>query len=295
MRTNLSKLIFTKLKVLNFLFFLIIIFIVPIFLFSESLIRVSAEVDKSVITIGDRIHYTITVSHHRNLHIEQPGPGANLGQFEIKDYNISEKIEEGDLVTQKFEYTISVFDTGKFVIPPFPIAFAIEIYVKSVLTSENAEIKDIKPPLSVPFNYRRWIFIGLATLVIIIGALFTYYYLKQKKKGVKLFKKEVIRPAHEIALENLDTLEKKMPSMYENGEHKQFFTELSLILRTYLENRLKKQKDHLCLLKNLLKKPSWSLKLWKELWKWKRKKRQMSGRFQWPLRIQRMNQLRITL
>jgi len=252
MRTNLSKLIFTKLKVLNFLFFLIIIFIVPIFLFSESLIRVSAEVDKSVITIGDRIHYTITVSHHRNLHIEQPGPGANLGQFEIKDYNISEKIEEGDLVTQKFEYTISVFDTGKFVIPPFPIAFAesdtskdyqliysepIEIYVKSVLTSENAEIKDIKPPLSVPFNYRRWIFIGLATLVIIIGALFTYYYLKQKKKGVKLFKKEVIRPAHEIALENLDTLEKKMPSMYENGEHKQFFTELSLILRTYLENR----------------------------------------------------------
>ncbi|GAB4365479.1 MAG: hypothetical protein Kow0042_04710 [Calditrichia bacterium] len=219
---------------------------------AKSLIRVGAEVDKSVITIGDRIIYTLTIEHDKSIHVEQPGPGANLGQFEIKDYRIYDPVEKNGLVVQKFEYNISVFDTGKFVIPPFPVAFSesdtsrdfqiimsepIEIFVESVLADENAEIRDIKPPIPVPYNYKRLILIILGALLLLAAAGITYYVIRQRKKGMPLFRKEVIRPAHEVAFEALVDLELRWRSMFENEEYKPIFWELSDILRRYLENR----------------------------------------------------------
>lgn len=231
---------------------LIILFSVFLLNASQSLIRVSAEVDKSVITIGERIIYSLAVQHNKNLHVQQPGPGANLGQFEIKDYRIDEPVEDGNVVTQKFEYEISVFDTGRFVIPPFPVAFAssdtgrdfqiiksepIHITVKSVLTSEDAEIQDIKDPQNIPFNYRKWLLLGTAAVLIIAAILLTIYIIRRRKQGKPLFRKEEIRPAHLIALEELDLAKAQWEDTLARGEHKLLFTQISQILRKYLENR----------------------------------------------------------
>ncbi len=219
---------------------------------SESVIQVSAGVDKSVITIGDRITYTLTIAHHKDLHIEQPGPGANLGQFEIKDYKIYDPAAEKEIIRQRFDYQISVFDTGRFVIPPFPVAFAesdtsrnyqiiqsepIEILVKSVLTAEDNDIRDIKPPQEIPVNYRRWILMGGALLLLIAAVLLTYYLIRLRKKGISLFRRETIRPAHEIALEELEKIKAVWQERLSGGEHKWLFTRISEILRLYLENR----------------------------------------------------------
>ena len=239
----------TKISFIQFSFLLLIVNFSSIL--ADSLIRVGVEVDKSVITIGDRINYKLTIENDKTLRIEQPGPGANLGQFEIKDYLILDPVEKDNIITQKFNYEISVFDTGRFVIPPFPVAFfetdtsknfqiiqsePIEIFVKSVLTAEDAEIKDIKPPIGIPFNYKYWIIVGLIGLLLIAAALFGYYYVRQKRRGIPLFKKEVIRPAHEIALEELSKIKGNWKDMLVNGEHKLLYTLLSETLRRYFEN-----------------------------------------------------------
>lgn len=216
----------------------------------SSLIEVTAEVDKSVITIGDRITYTLKINRDKNLKIEQPGPAANLGMFEIKDYEIHDPVEKDGNIVEQYDYTISVFDTGKFVIPPFPVAFfpsdtskkyqiiksePIEITVESLLSAENNEIKDIKPPLLIPMNYARIILIGGCILVLASVIFFLFYYYKKKKQGKPLFRKEVIRPAHEIAFEELEKL--LGTSYLEEKKYKQFFSQLSDILKHYLENR----------------------------------------------------------
>jgi hypothetical protein len=218
----------------------------------EALIQVKAEVDKSVITIGDRLHYILTIAHDKNLYIQQPGPGANLGMFEIKDYTIHDPIQQQEMITQQFDYEISVFDTGHFVIPPFPVAFAesdtsreyqiiqsepLEIFVKSVLTAEDREIKDIKPPQRVPFNYKKWLQFSALVVIILAIIVFLLYWWRFRKKGVGLFRKEIIRPAHEVALEQLALLKEKWREMLIAGEHKFLFTQISEILRKYLENR----------------------------------------------------------
>ena len=219
---------------------------------SSELITVKAEVDKAVITIGDRITYALTIEYDSHLKIEQPGPGANLGQFEIKDYAIHEPFEKKGLISQTFDYEISVFDTGTFIIPPFPVAFAesdtsrdyqiiqsepIEITVNSVLTAEDNEIRDIKPPLDIPANYRRLIITGTIIIFSIILILLILYYFRWQKKGIPLFRKEPIRPAHEIALQDLNTLQQEWRELFQQGEFKQIYTRISEILRHYLENR----------------------------------------------------------
>jgi len=216
----------------------------------QSLIEINAQVDKSVITIGDRVTYTLEIIHDKNLKIQQPGPGANLGQFEIKDYRILEPREVNGKIFERFEYVISVFDTGRFVIPPFPVAFAtsdtaknyqiiksdpVEIYVKSILKSADAKLKDIKPPLEIPFDYwrlLRWILGGLLLILLLAGG---YYYYRKRKQGEPLFRKEVIRPAHEVALERLSAL--KQSSLLQEKQYKTFFIELSNIVRDYIEHR----------------------------------------------------------
>jgi hypothetical protein len=219
---------------------------------STEVIKVTAEVDKAVITIGDRIIYSLIIQYEKQLKIQQPGPGANLGQFEIKDYTIYDPREINGMIQQKFDYEISVFDTGKFIIPPFPVAFAetdtsreyqiiesspLEIYVRSVLIAGDQEIRDIKPPQNVPLNYRKWILIGIIAVIIMASLIFFLYYLRIRKQGRSILKKEVIRPAHEIALEQIGTLMENWRQMLKNNNHKQLFTEISQILRQYMENR----------------------------------------------------------
>jgi hypothetical protein len=216
----------------------------------NSLIELAAKVDKSIINIGDRVTYTLTITRDKTLRIEQPGPGANLGMFEIKDYEIHKPIEKDDRIIEQFDYSIAVFDTGKFVIPPFPVAFfpsdtsdkfeiissePIEIFVESLLSADNADIKDIKPPLLLPSDYTRLIIlIGSAVLLIVAGIL-GYIYYKKRRKGEPLFRKEVIRPAHEIAYEDLEKLLNS--SFLNDKDFKAFYSKLSDILRSYIENR----------------------------------------------------------
>ncbi len=218
----------------------------------QALVNIKAAVDKSVITIGDRITYTLTIEHAKGIQIKQPGPGANLGMFEIKDYKIYDPVEKDGLISQKFEYQISVFDTGHFVIPPFPIAYAasdtsrqfqiiqsepIKIYVKSVLTAEDHEIHDIKAPLTIPYNYRRLALFIAAGVFLLLAAVLLYYIVKRRKQGAPLFRREVIRPAHEIALAEIAALQERWENLIADGQIKRLFTELSDILRRYLENR----------------------------------------------------------
>lgn len=236
-----------------FLYFLFLISLLTIPLRGQEpvYIEVESRVDTSVITIGDRITYSILIKRDKELNIARPGAGVNLGMFEIKSYDFPEPKEEGGLVTEQFHFTISVFDTGKYTIPPFPVAYfekdtsayqiieaaPIDIYVKSLLSGEETpELKDIKPPVTFPFNYLLWT--SLAALLILIAALsYVSYRLwkKRKEKGYLFRPPPPPRPAHEVALEALHHL--YASDLLENRAFKPFFSELSEIIRNYLEGR----------------------------------------------------------
>ncbi len=218
---------------------------------NRPLIEVKSVVDTSHITIGDRITYTLSIDHVDTMRVEKPGEGVHLGQFEIKDYKIYDPVRQEGRILEKFEYVISVFDTGTFVIPPFPVAYfpndslgdyklieasAITIYVESVIQDEERQLRDVKPPIDIPYDY--FLLFSVISSIILIGALvYLGYrlYLKRKETGYFIKAPEPPRPAHEVALESLEELLKK--DLLSDGLIKEFYSDISEIIRRYIEGR----------------------------------------------------------
>ncbi|MFH1504133.1 MAG: hypothetical protein ABIH08_01915 [Candidatus Omnitrophota bacterium] len=99
-------------------------------------------------------------------------------------------------------------------------------------TAVITDIIDIKGPLSLHSSL-TFLFIFLAALLLIAAIVFgILYFLKKRKEKIEAIPP---KPAHEIALEALEALKRK--DYIAKGKIKEFYEELSFIVRYYLENR----------------------------------------------------------
>lgn len=181
---------------------LIILIIYPIFA-QQGQVSIESGVDKNVITIGDHIKYHIIVKHNKEITVEQPGLGVNIGAFEIKDYKIFESQIDEDKIINNVEYVITTFDTGDYVIPPVTVYYYSSDSVKKALMTENInirvnstkpsdakDIRDIKAPMEIKLDYKRYFYYGLLVLGIVIITASIFYYIRKEKGEKVLFQKE---------------------------------------------------------------------------------------------------------
>jgi len=219
---------------------------------AQDKISISSSVDKRNIKIGDIITYKVEVVHNKDIEVSLPGLGANLGGFEIRDYEEFDPRKEDGNIVSGAEYLISTFTTGKFVIPPLEVQYKepgdtvykklatrkIEINVESMKPSEEGDIRDIKEPVELPYfwweAWGKWAALGLGVLIVATGSYIIY---RRKKQNKAIIPKKVPppRPPHEIALESLDRV--KQEKLWEKGEIKKYYTEISEIIRAYCEGR----------------------------------------------------------
>jgi hypothetical protein len=209
-------------------------------------IEATAAVDKASIQIGDKFTYYLTVRAKKNIEVEFPQIlPENLAGFAIKNFGTSGKALFGKRTFKQW-YLLDTYVSGEHTIPAMVIKYRtkgqsdwqelkvneVKIEVKSVLdaTPKQKDIRDIRGPKS--FISKAWLYvlIGLITLLI-IGAVSVFIVLKKKKEE---FKKPPT-PAHIIAYEALTALERK--DYIRRGLTQAYYTELSDIVRHYLENR----------------------------------------------------------
>ena len=209
-------------------------------------LTVKVEVNKNPVSIGDRIKYIIEVKSPREIEVKFPSFAENLADFTIRDFGSSEGGFWGSRTLTQW-YILDTFETGTFTIPGITIQFRdkkinkwketvseeITIEVKSLLseTAENAEIRDIEPPLNL--SNPAYLYILAALIAVIIIAIIIIMVLKKKKAP----KNTVIPlpPAHETAFEALSDLMNK--DYLKTGKIREYYFELSDIVRHYLENR----------------------------------------------------------
>lgn len=208
-------------------------------------IRIRAEVDKAIVAIGDKIKYTILIEKDKDIEVEPTVFGENLGNFAIKDFGSKrsalfkrEKVSEW--------YILDTYITGKTTIPKVSIKYKrkndkdwsqletaeISIEVKSILDKAgvNAQMRDVKQPVGLPFAISKYFILGSVLVLIVLG-LCAGYFLRKKQDEHIIPKK----PAHEIAYEQLEALKAK--DYINQGLIKEYYTEVSDIIRHYLENR----------------------------------------------------------
>jgi len=217
----------------------------------EAPITILSSVDKSTITIGDLITYTVMIEHEQTINIILPSLGENLGGFEIRDYTVHTPAKEKDRILERVDYIISTFETGEFEIPPVEVRYtippdteehiirteSINITVESLKPSEEGDIRDIKPPWDIEYDWKPLLFYGLVGLLVVILGTGTIMYIRKRRRGETLLprKREPERPPHEIAYEELKRLEES--TLLEKGKNKIFYSELADIIRRYTEKR----------------------------------------------------------
>jgi len=218
---------------------------------ADELINVTASVDKQTAYIGDLIEYRIVISYDSTIELTPPAAGANLGGFEVKDYDIGSPVatEEGGR-RQEMEFKLRTFTTGDYVIPALPIEYTrpddsvkyisadpIKITIKSLLAEgaegDSLEPRGLKGQASLDrTSWLWWVVAGAAAIIIITAAI--WYIVRRRRLAVEEPYVDP-RPSWEIAFAELAVLkEKNLPG---KGEIKRFYFELSEIFKKYLGNK----------------------------------------------------------
>ena len=145
-----------------------------------------------------------------------------------------------------FRKTISVlfFEADTILIPPLPLLFSggdtlftngLNIVVMATPAPEQltdmAPIKEIHREPTLWVDYLPWILGGLAVL----GIIGLFFWLANGRAAAKIKHRSIAIPAHELALKKLQVLAQK--DLINKGLVKEYYTELTDILREYLANR----------------------------------------------------------
>jgi len=182
---------------------------------------------KKEISIAEQLEVVLETAVPENTDVEFPSYSASLGDFSLKDTRIlpDRMIGSGDTI----RVVKNDADVAKLVTEE------IQLPVHSLLTPDasEVEIKDIRPPLSLPPDRIQQFLLGglvlLMTALVISGIIYWH-----KRASRKLPPPVQVRP-EEIALQELDRLLSE--DLLARGEIKFFHIRISDILRQYIENR----------------------------------------------------------
>src|SRR5438067_1868308 len=111
----------------------------------------------------------------------------------------------------------------------------VAVFVHSVGVDTTKDIKDIKPPVSLSISFAEMLPYILGVVGVGVAGWLVYYVLKKRKRGEPILPEAPPRPAHELAIEALRTLESE--KLWQRGMVKEYYSKLTDIVRTYIERR----------------------------------------------------------
>jgi hypothetical protein len=212
--------------------------------------NVTATIDTNSGLIGDHLHMKLNVHLDSLFIVKFPLLSDSLGKLVILKKGAIDTVRKNGFINLNQEITITSYDSGYYQIPELLFLFsrindstlypvktsAINIIFHSVPIDTTKPIKDIKPPLEVPFSIWDYIWYIIGLFILLILSYYGYKYIKNKKLELKLQTKfDPKIPAHIFALLELEKLEKE--KLWQSGKVKEYYSRLTDILRLYLERR----------------------------------------------------------
>ncbi len=205
---------------------------------AQELPVVRAKADTTKIRIGEQINYQISV--------ENAETGVQFPELELDASGRIEVVSAQETDTLKNQlirkYVLTSFDSGQYVIPAQRIriwaqeyltdSIVIDVATVAVDTTKQAMFP-IKAIQREPFtfeDFKKYLWWLLAALLI-VGLIL---YLRSRKKTPEEI--EAAIPPYELALMRLKELDAK--ELWQKNKVKQYYVELTEIVRTYIEREL---------------------------------------------------------
>ena len=212
------------------------------------------NLDTSSIRIGERVQLRLHATLPKSASIYWPLISDTLtSKIEVasKSKVDTNATSRKDFINYSQNILITSFDTGFHYIPPFTIHYSyagdtarhellsegVYLKVRTVDVDTTQAIRDIRGTMQAPLTFAELApyLGGIAILGIIIGMIWYYFWRKRMNKPLFPVLTRPIGPPWQIALQNLDVLGEK--KLWQNGKIKEYYSELTDILRQYLQNQ----------------------------------------------------------
>ena len=225
-----------------------------IFLFSTSLvtfgqITVQARIDSSKILIGEQTKIHFEVTQDKKTKVQFP----ILSDSIIKGVDIVSVLKPDTTqlpngkIKIKSDVVITSFDSASYYIPSLKFVagkdtfdsnpLSLKVYTLPVDTTKQA-IYDIKPIYNAKINWQE-VFTIVLIILLVLGVLAViFFYIKKRfftKKDLEGESTIPSLPPHELALKELDRI--KNEKLWQQGRIKEYYTDISTVLRQYIEHR----------------------------------------------------------
>ena len=215
-----------------------------------------ASLKPEKILIGEPATLTLQVTHSTDLEVFWTNFTDEIDidstrSVEILSASAIDTVKQNGEIIQTRSYEVTAWDTGFYIIPPIAFSYktqgtealaSVKTYpvlltVNTVPVDTTQGIKGIKDPIDMPFELaeiKNWLIGGGLILLLLVGLI--VLIATRKPKQVEVVEAPVKKtPPHILAIKRLNDLKGK--GLWESGNEKAYHSELTDILRQYLEDR----------------------------------------------------------
>jgi hypothetical protein len=209
------------------------------------------KVDTNIVVVGQPFTLELSITQPKDAKLDWPYISDSIGTLEVIKNNGVDTVpvEDKSILLRTQKVTLMAFDTGAFVIPGVTIDYqlrnskakvytdplAIKVFLMPVDTTKA--IKDIHPIQDVPYDWAFivWIIVGAIVLAVLIWLLVRYLKKAKKRDEAQVAMNIPKQSAYEIAISSFNQL--KEDQLWQQGDIKKYYSELTEIVRAYIQNR----------------------------------------------------------
>lgn len=218
--------------------------------------QVTSRIEPDSIFIGDRFELTIEVDKDvvQTVLFPEFTPDPKSGVEVVESPAPDTLLREGRRLRLRKRYVLAAFEEGRFNMGRAGVLYADKNIVDT-LYGENENLLtvatfiidstshppfDLKPQKTLPFRFGEisgYLLMALVVAALIVAAVWLAgRWLAKRGKSLKsLFTPAPPLPPHIVAIQALEELRNR--KLWQNNNHKAYYSGLSDILRTYLSGR----------------------------------------------------------
>ncbi|MCE8174375.1 hypothetical protein JFY67_02730 [Porphyromonas gingivalis] len=216
-------------------------------------LSIIGKLDRAEMQIGEQavIDITIRTADLTHTHLQIP-TDSTMSRIEILAFGITDTVVVKDPIVEiKAKMVITSFDSTLLEIPPFIVtdgqdkvmskSLFLKVTMPEIDLSKPDSIYDIKEPWGVSYTWSdifnimlrhplTWTI--LATFLAVLSYLFYKRYKENQARRPVVIPETPAIPAYDRAIAALESLRAK--KLVEAGLYKEYFTELTDLLRSYI-------------------------------------------------------------
>lgn len=233
-------------------FFLLILWTVSAFCTVQAQsVTVEATIDSLQILIGEQARVRLQVALDADQRAQFPVyqdtlvQGVEIVEMAKPDTQL---LNGGKRAVITQEYVITSFDSALYYLPPMEVevngrrypskALALKVYSVPVDTLHPDQFFGPKSVMDAPFAWEDW-YVAMACALFFAPLLWLMLYLVKRIRDnqpiIRKVKVEPKLPPHQLAIQTIERI--KSEKIWQQGESKEYYTQLTDAIRTYIKER----------------------------------------------------------